>query len=97
MKYIFLPGVNDNETDIDGFIRLVNDITPSYRELLHVIISRDCIDMSPLNERTLAMMARLYTGAEERYTIGFSSDGVLSDDEARRLTQKIEDARQKEI
>ena len=39
LKYIFLPGINDKESDFEGFINICNTINPAI-----VILSTDCTD-----------------------------------------------------
>jgi len=63
MKYIFLPGINDNINDIDGFIKLIDDIsTRCYR----IILSRDGENITELSDHTIYAMAYLTNAAKLR-------------------------------
>jgi pyruvate-formate lyase-activating enzyme len=50
LKYIFLPGINDNETDIDGFVALANEIKCNY-----ITISSDLFNTHLIEEHTISM------------------------------------------
>ena len=59
LKYIVIPGVNDNMDDIDGFIRICRNIDPK-----KIYVARDCIydfDIKSISygELTMSFMRRL--------------------------------------
>lgn len=56
-KYIFLPGINDNEEDVDGFVNLCNDISAGI-----VQISSEL--NTPLGDHTIAMVKRMINKLE---------------------------------
>jgi pyruvate-formate lyase-activating enzyme len=53
IKYIFMPGVNDNEADVDGFAEFCRDIGTH-----HILISYDFYAPDP-NETTVSAIKRL--------------------------------------
>ncbi|SFU65740.1 radical SAM protein [Butyrivibrio sp. INlla21] len=64
LKYIMLPGLNDNENDIDGFLDICKKINPE-----KVYIARDCIydyDLYNVNyeEKTIKMLKMLVDGVK---------------------------------
>ena len=62
VKYIFLPGVNDNEEDVTGFIQACKNINPS---AIH--ISRDINNYGkPLEVHTLDMIANMISKGNEQ-------------------------------
>lgn len=61
MKYIFLPGMNDNPADVDGFLAVGREIQP-----IAIHISRNTDDFgTTLPEHTLRMIARMVRKAGE--------------------------------
>jgi len=56
LKYIFMAGINDNDKDVEGFIRLAAEIRPNL-----VILSRDHRDVSPFGGEVLDSMAKIIT------------------------------------
>ena len=92
LKYIFLPGINDNEADVGGFIRLIDDILQSCNRFRLVVLSRDCRDMSPLSDQTLAMMAKLTVAMEiRRIPLAFHDLTTLSADERELYLRLVEE------
>lgn len=84
LKYIFLPGVNDNKTDIDGFLALCQMV-----KVKSVSISRNMQDMNALDEQTLVMIADL-AGALKDAGITPSLPGYVftgSDDKEKILSK----------
>jgi len=78
VKYIFLPDVNDNETDVDGFITACKIINPSA-----VNITRDIhIEYDKhLPKHTKNMIARMMQKAnDEKLHVNFSSQNFHDDD-----------------
>jgi pyruvate-formate lyase-activating enzyme len=60
LKYIILPGVNDNERDIDGFVRLCKTT-----KIAAVDITRECHSVAPFGDGTIGMIARMMRGLRE--------------------------------
>lgn len=60
LKYIFLPGTNDNERDVSAFLAIC-----SRMNVKNVIVSRDNHDKGSLGDRTIVMIAALIRGARE--------------------------------
>jgi len=60
LKYIVLPGLNDNEADVNGFIRLCGQL-----KVCAVYISKDMYDMVPRSEHTILMTARMIKGLHD--------------------------------
>lgn len=61
IKFIFLPGVNDTEEDVDGFVALAKEV--GVRE---IGISRNFEDgFSSLQKHTLNMIQRMIVSAQE--------------------------------
>jgi len=59
LKYIFLPGLNDNKTDIEGFFDLVSEIKPG-----RIFISSDYTHPELINEHTIEMARYFYKSAK---------------------------------
>jgi len=55
LKYIFLPGINDNEADLNGFIEFAKRIKPYC-----VILSRDRHNLDSLDDASIKKIAYLY-------------------------------------
>ena len=54
LKYIFLEGINDNETDVDGFYRIVKDVNCKA-----IMISSDrCKPLTPKMRKLVAKLVR---------------------------------------
>jgi pyruvate-formate lyase-activating enzyme len=61
LKYIILPGINDNAADADGFVELASKLKAM------VFISSDANNINePLNEHTLNIALRLVRGCKQR-------------------------------
>jgi pyruvate-formate lyase-activating enzyme len=60
LKYIILPGVNDNQEDIDGFVRLCETT-----KIAAVDITRECRSVAPFGDGTIDMIARMMRGLRE--------------------------------
>ncbi|MDR1840312.1 MAG: radical SAM protein [Holophagales bacterium] len=92
LKYLFVPGVNDNEADVDGFISLIDDILHSGNHIT-VVLSRDCADKSPLSDQTLAMMALTTVAVETRCIplAFFAPDTTFSATEREIYLRKVEE------
>jgi pyruvate-formate lyase-activating enzyme len=92
LKYVFLPGVNDNEADIDGFIQLIDDICKN-KNLNCVCISKDFTnsnDKPELGNHTMTMMARLLYNCKKR-SVAVQIYDVFSNDERARFAEMIEE------
>jgi pyruvate-formate lyase-activating enzyme len=55
LKYIFLPGINDNEADVDGFIALASEIKST-----SITISSDLFKTHLINKHTVSMAEYLW-------------------------------------
>ena len=84
LKYIFLPGMNDNDNDIDGFIALIKRIAP-----FQVTISRHFYSNLPLPEKTLDMMAKLYIAVRKQSINIVVHDSGLSAAESAYFFDKV--------
>ena len=60
LKYIFIPGINDNKTDIDGFVDLCKFVKPTL-----VILSHDFSFSDNLPQKTIDMAIRMIRSLEE--------------------------------
>jgi len=58
LKYIFIEDVNDNNKDVDAFIRLCRELNPIYTQ-----ISRDRFNPSPISNNMMNQMARMFIEA----------------------------------
>lgn len=72
LKYIVLPGVNDNEADINGFIRLCEKLN-----IKAVDITRDCFDARPLTDHTIGMVAKMLSGLQEIGVCAYAPDYIF--------------------
>ncbi len=59
LKYIFLPGVNDNVNEVEKLLEFCAKANIKYLD-----ISRNLYDMSPLSEQTINEMARMASSAK---------------------------------
>jgi len=80
LKYIFMAGINDNDKDVEGFIRLAAEIRPN-----SVMLSRDYRDLSPLGDRVLDSMAKIITAMNNLAIKATTLGGNLSKNENERL------------
>ena len=77
LKYLFVPGVNDNIADIDGFIRCCDETGATF-----VIISVDYYSFDKISANTTEMVRRLKTGLSNLdilcvpYTAGESAEYI---------------------
>ena len=92
LKYIFLPGINDDDANIDGFMRLIDELCPD-----HVILSRNFSDLSQLSDHALDMMARLTVHSQRRSIKTKTLDEALSPAEEVILSRKVAELKQKVI
>jgi pyruvate-formate lyase-activating enzyme len=60
LKYIILPGVNDNQEDIDGFVRLCETT-----KIAAVDVTRECHSLAPFSDSTVGMIARMMRGLRD--------------------------------
>jgi hypothetical protein len=60
LKYIFLPGVNDNDDDINGVLSLCRKM-----KNVIVVVSRDLNDMSRFGQTTLTSMGKFISALQE--------------------------------
>jgi molybdenum cofactor biosynthesis enzyme MoaA len=60
LKYIFLPGINDNEEDINKFIALANEIKSN-----SITISADMLNTQLIDGHTITMAEYLWKGAKD--------------------------------
>ena len=61
LKYLFVPGVNDNQEDIDGFIKLCEEVNAMF-----VVVSVDYFSVNNITEHMQDMILRLNTELSER-------------------------------
>jgi pyruvate-formate lyase-activating enzyme len=54
LKYIFMPGINDDDEDIKAFARLASKLKP-----VNAVISRDVHQAKPLNEQAVETLQKL--------------------------------------
>jgi len=54
LKYIFFEGINDNEEDVDGFIRIASELLPDA-----IIITRDCTDTKNFSEKCFYLSSKI--------------------------------------
>jgi len=54
LKYIFIVGENDDDKDVEGFIRLASEIRPKI-----VILAKELFSMSSLSDQTINQMAKI--------------------------------------
>jgi len=81
LKYIILPGLNDNEADVDGFVDLCSRINARA-----VDITRDTNKISPFEDHTIRMVARMLAGLHEHGVKASALDnafGATPDDQGR--------------
>jgi MoaA/NifB/PqqE/SkfB family radical SAM enzyme len=85
-KYIFLPGVNDNEEDVYGFVALVEKLKAK-----SVFVSRNFHDMTPFSDHSINMVARMYV---EFQRLGMNVSEVANafsaiSEDGRRIQEKL--------
>lgn len=61
LKYIFIPGINDVQEDVDGFIDFCVETGATF-----VIISLDIYSVSKITEQTVEMARRLRSGLSKK-------------------------------
>lgn len=61
LKYLFVPGVNDNQEDIDGFIKFCEEVNAMF-----VVVSVDYFSVNNITEHMQDMILRLNTELSER-------------------------------
>ncbi|MDR0499512.1 MAG: radical SAM protein [Holophagales bacterium] len=81
LQYIFLPGINDNERDIDGFIAILQK-----NEIKNVQIKSDMNNTLKLNKNTINMIIRLTHNAQK---IGINISYVLSPFQKQQIENKL--------
>lgn len=74
LKYIFLPCLNDNKNDVDGFFALVKEIGAS-----RVFISHDYTNSDKITEHTIGMAGYFINKARALPVPVTSSSNILSD------------------
>jgi MoaA/NifB/PqqE/SkfB family radical SAM enzyme len=78
LKYIFLPGLNDDEENITEFMGVIDELMPN-----RVILSRHFHDLTPMSDYTLGMMARVYRRAQSRKVTAKVLEKALSPKEEK--------------
>ncbi|MCI8649110.1 MAG: radical SAM protein [Anaerotruncus sp.] len=85
LKYVFIPGVNDNEKDVDGFAQicletgcLIGNISYDYNAPL------------PIPERTVAMMKRLRDNFQRLHLLCTSNIVYSASDYVKELKKSVE-------
>ncbi len=75
LKYLFVPGVNDKQEDVDGFIQFCEDV-----DAMFVVVSIDYFSIDHITEHMKEMIRRLNTELSERnilcvpYTAGETAE-----------------------
>ncbi len=82
LKYIFFPDTNDTEKDMDGFVRIVENVHPAL-----VILATDMHDKRPLSEHTLTMMAGLSVALRDK-GVPVRQSALMNPDVIARIQQK---------
>jgi molybdenum cofactor biosynthesis enzyme MoaA len=91
LKYIFLPGINDNEADVDGFIGFIEDILNDCGNIASVIVTKNYRILSPLGEHTLNMIKRLLSAAKARSLMTHIADNNFLPGDLARLPGRVAD------
>jgi hypothetical protein len=82
LKYIFLKGINDNEADIDGFVRLVEKLRPG-----SVMISWDYYDAARPDNHMIGMMGRMFSAIRNLGVhVGVNNNSTFKKDEMVRIS-----------
>ena len=76
LKYILLPGINDNVKDIESFNALARDINCK-----SITISTDMLNTTPINEHTVLMSEYLWKSAKDL--------SILCDTNSYALAEKM--------
>jgi pyruvate-formate lyase-activating enzyme len=85
IKYIVLPGINDNEQDINGIIGLCNRAS-----IKQLSVSRNTNDMCMLDENTINMIALLVDKSREHGINTSVQNCIFSGtDDNKRLEEKL--------
>jgi molybdenum cofactor biosynthesis enzyme MoaA len=79
LKYIILPGINDNDADITGFLELAEEC-----DIGEILISHDMYDKNALTPHAVDMTASLIALAERRsISASVNNTAFIKDDWAR--------------
>jgi len=86
LKYIVLPGVNDGELDMEGFIDLCRRL-----KVRVVDVSRDMHDTTPFCDRTIDMIARLLIELQKLGVRALAQDYSFSEKvgEQQRIGERL--------
>jgi pyruvate-formate lyase-activating enzyme len=90
LRYIVLPGVNDNERDVAGFIDLCGRL-----KIRVVNISRDSFDMTPFGDHTIETIARMLNEMQKMGVKASAMDIVFSGTpgDQRRIEERLAELR----
>ena len=91
LKYILLPGINDSDADMNGFIQLIDDIVEVDGNITKVIISNNFKNKQPLGEHTLTLAAKMFKAAKARSIAAIVRANCFLDDDYDRLVSKIKE------
>jgi adenine C2-methylase RlmN of 23S rRNA A2503 and tRNA A37 len=72
LKYIILPGVNDSEADINGFIELCGNLN-----IKAVDVTRDRYDGRSLTDHAIGMVARMLNGLQKIGVCAYAPDYIF--------------------
>jgi hypothetical protein len=94
LKYIILPGLNDNEADIDGFVALCVRLKATA-----VDVTRELSDMAQFGGHTIGMIARMLDGLQVSGIKASAMDTAYAGapDDVRRIEEKLAELRSARI
>ena len=86
LKYIMLPGLNDNEADIEGFIDLCSRL-----KVKAVDVTRDTNKIAQFDEHTIKMIARMLNALHDRGIKAYAQDNAFgaTPNDQRRIEEEI--------
>ncbi len=85
LKYVFIPGVNDSDADVDGFARICDETG-----CLIGNISYDYGSPLPIPEQTAAAMRRFRKNMQERNILCTSNIVYSASEYVKELKKSIE-------
>jgi pyruvate-formate lyase-activating enzyme len=86
LKYIILPGLNDSEADIDGFIALCDRLRARV-----VDVSRDMLAVTPFDDRAINIAARMLHELPKRGVRANAIEAIFATrpGDAQRIEEKL--------
>ena len=83
LKYIFLPGINDNAEDVEGFVNICADNKADF-----AVISYDLnLKLSDVSDETLKMIKLMIKGLDERGILYADYSGLSKTERYKNLDQ----------